>query len=82
MLGMCLEAADQRLCLRLSQYMAAHQSRNPVYQIMYLAINVLLANNVVKFPFTVGVFNLRDVARSWEDVVTMALGRVWCEAIP
>jgi hypothetical protein len=48
---------------------------------MYLAINVLLANNVIEFPVMVGVFNLCDVARSWEDVVTMALGRAWSEAI-
>lgn len=52
---------------------------------MNLAINVLLADDVVEFPVTVGVFNLRDVARSceaWEVVVTIALGRAWSEAVP
>jgi hypothetical protein len=49
---------------------------------MNLATNVFLANDVVEFPVTVGVFNLCDVARFWEDVVTVALGRAWSEAIP
>jgi hypothetical protein len=52
---------------------------------MYLAINVLPANDVVELPFMVGVLNLRDVARSYgalEDVVTLALGRAWSKAVP
>jgi hypothetical protein len=84
-LASCFEATDQRLCLRLSQYMAAHQGRNLVHQIMYLAINILLANDVVKFPFTVDVFNLRDVA--WPCVVSGVLRALGCssacsEAVP
>jgi hypothetical protein len=53
--------------------MASHQGRNPVHHVINFTINILLANDVVEFPVTAGVFNLRDVARScevWEDVVT------------
>jgi len=45
---------------------------------MYLAIYKFLANDVVEFPFTVGVFNLRDIARpceAWKAIVTIALSR-------
>jgi len=52
---------------------------------MYLAINVLPTNDVVELPFMVGVLNLRDEARSYgalEDVVNLALGRAWSEAVP
>jgi hypothetical protein len=45
---------------------------------MYLAINILLANNVVKFPFTVGVFNLRDVA--WPCAVSGVLSALGCDS--
>jgi hypothetical protein len=38
---------------------------------MYLAINILLANDVVKFPFTVDVFNLRDVA--WLSLLSVVV---------
>lgn len=34
---------------------ASHQIRNPIHQAMDLTINILFANNVVKFPFTIGV---------------------------
>jgi hypothetical protein len=52
---------------------------------MYLAVNILLANNAVGFPFTVGVFNLRDVACPW--AVTGVLSALGCnsacsEAVP
>jgi hypothetical protein len=41
---------------------------------MYLAINILLANDLMKFSFTVSVLNLRDVAGSceaWEAVIAV-----------
>jgi hypothetical protein len=84
-LASSFKAADQRLSLCFPQYMGSHQGRNPVHHVMNLAINILLANDVVDFPVAAGIFNLRDVARAceaWEDVVNVALGRAWSEAIP
>jgi len=49
----CFKLADERLRLGLMQYMASHQGGNPINQVMDLTINILLANNVVKFPFTI-----------------------------
>jgi len=46
--------------------MASHQGRNPVHYIVNLAINILLTNDIMEFPVTAGVFNLRDVVRSYE----------------
>jgi len=84
-LASSFKAADQWLRFCLPQYMASHQGRNPVHHVMYLAINVLPTNDVVELPFMVGVLNLRDEARSYgalEDVVNLALGRAWSEAVP
>lgn len=49
---------------------------------MDLTINILLANNVVKFPFTVNAINPRNVVAScvWEGV--SALGRGSTRAEP
>lgn len=44
---------------------------------MYLAIHILLVNDVVKFPLTVGIPNLRDIVGSCEAceaVITITLG--------
>jgi hypothetical protein len=52
---------------------------------MYLAVNILLANSIGEFPFTVGVFNLRDVAWPWAvtgDLSALGCNSACSEAVP